>query len=53
MKKNLSDISQTPVYGLKRADLLLPGQWNQDIYNQRYPVYNNERTIDQKEHIVY
>ena len=50
---NLSDESQTAVYGLNGADLLLPGQRNQEVYNQRYPVYNNERTIDQKGHIVY
>ena len=53
IKKNLSDKSQSRVYGLNRAELLLNGQWNPDIYNHKYPVYNNERTIDQKETIVY
>ena len=53
IKKNLSDKSQTPVYGLNRADLPLAGQWNQEIHNMKYPVYNNEKPIDQKGHIVY
>ena len=53
IKKNLSDQSRTPVYDLNRVDLSLAGQWNQAIYNQRYPVYNNERTVDQKGQIVY
>jgi hypothetical protein len=53
VKKNHSDKSQKPIYGLNRTDLSLPGQKNQEIYNQKYPVYNNERTIDQKGAIVY
>ena len=53
IKKNLSDKSPTPIYGLNRADLPIACKRNQEIYNQRYPVYNNERTVDQKGEIVY
>lgn len=48
MKKILYDESRPTAFGLNRADLLLPGQQNRELYNKRYPVYNNESTIYQK-----
>lgn len=53
IKKNLSDKSQIPVYGLNRAVLSLVGHCNQELYNLRHTVYNNERPIDQKGQLVY